>query len=124
ASTVDLPAPIQSLIHEIQLRVEPSGAAEVRIQFDSKTLDGLRVDIRKAETGAIGITFTTDNENTSRLLSNHIPALSHALATKGLPVAAIHVDSEWTSSGSTGDTGESPRSTARPYARGKGRNRR
>src|SRR5262245_45235287 len=38
-ASTDLPAPIQSLIHEIQLRVEPSGAAEVRIQFDSKTLD-------------------------------------------------------------------------------------
>jgi flagellar hook-length control protein FliK len=92
ASDAGLPTPIQDLVHEIQLHIEPGGGAEVRIQFASKIFDGLRVDIRKVEDGTIAITFTTGNENTAQLLSKHLPALSSALTSKGVPVAAIQFE--------------------------------
>jgi Flagellar hook-length control protein FliK len=91
-SGTDLPVPIQNLVHEIQVHVDPRGGAEVRIQFDSEVLDGLRVNIRKGEEGEIGITFLAQNETTTQLLSKHIPTLSHALASRGVPVASIRLD--------------------------------
>jgi flagellar hook-length control protein FliK len=92
ASASNLPLPIQNLAHEIQVHVEPSGTAEVRIQFESKVFDGLRVDIRKMDDGGIAINFVTKNDNTSQLLSKHVPALSQALASRGIPVNAIQFE--------------------------------
>jgi hypothetical protein len=107
-----LPTSLQGLVHEIQVHTDPSGGAEVRIQFESRIFDGLRVDIRKVDDGAIAITFTTRNENTSQFLSQHLPALSSALALKGVPVAAIQLE---TNSGFAGD---------QPFNSNRGSNRR
>lgn len=96
ASRVEVPAPIQNLVHEIEVRVEPGGAAEVRIEFDSKVFDGLRVNIRK-EDGAIAIRFTTNSESTSQFLANNLAPLSSALASKGIAVAGIQVETSSTS---------------------------
>ena len=92
ASDPELLAPVQRLADEIHVHIESSGGTEVRIQFDSKVFDGLRVQIRKVDDGAIAITFTTGNENTSQSLSKHLPALSSALTSKGVPVAAIQFE--------------------------------
>src|SRR5215475_5694326 len=60
SSNSELPMPIQNLVREIQVHIEPSGSSEVRIQFDSSVFDGLRVSIRKAD-GGVAVTFTTNN---------------------------------------------------------------
>jgi len=95
----DVPTAIQNLVHEIQVHVEPSGAADVRIQFESNVFDGLRVHIRKQD-GSIAITFTTNNDKTSQLLSQHIPALAAALSNRGIPVTAIQFETGAASEGS------------------------
>jgi len=89
ASTAELPQSVTGLVHEIQVHVDSSQRAEVRIQFDSSVFDGLRVDIRKVDDGAVSIAFTTNNDKTSDLLSKHVPVLSSALAARGVPVASI-----------------------------------
>jgi hypothetical protein len=91
-SGTDLPLQMQNLVREIQAHVDPSGGAEVRIQFESNVFDGLRVDIKKGEEGQIAITFLTQNESTSQFLSKHISTLSGALASRGVPVASIQLD--------------------------------
>jgi flagellar hook-length control protein FliK len=122
-SNVEVPPAIRNLVQEIQVHVEPTGSAEVRIQFDSRIFDGLRVDITKGDDGGIAINFLAQNENTSQLLSKNIPTLTHALATKGIVVSNIQLETKdrFTSSepieGKSFDSGPSPQSSGRQRKR-------
>lgn len=123
-SNADVPQAIRNLVHEIQVHVEPSGTAEVRIQFDSRVFDGLRVNIRKGEDGGIAINFLAQNESTSQLLSKHIPTLSQALAAKGIVVSSIQLDTRERFSASEPVEGKSFESGSNPQSSGRQRKRR
>jgi hypothetical protein len=91
AGRTDFPPAVQNLSHEIEVVTKTSDASEVNIQFDSKTFDGLKVNIRKEDSGSIAITFQTNNDSTTQVLSKHLPELSQSLAAKGIPISAINL---------------------------------
>lgn len=82
---------IQGLVQEILVATKPDGQNSVEIQFNSKTLDSLHVQISKDQ-DQIAIRFSAANESVSNLLSRNISQLSDALREKGLQVAPIQVE--------------------------------
>lgn len=90
-SSVAAPLPVQGLVKEIQVRVEPNGPADVEIEFESQVFEGLRVNISK-EGGEVAIRFTAASESGAHFLSRHIPSLGAALAAKGIAVSNISMN--------------------------------
>jgi flagellar hook-length control protein FliK len=88
---VGVPQRIQELVQEIRVRLEPNGPSQVEIQFGSQVFEGLRVNIVK-EAGKVAIHFATAGEAGAQVLSAHIPALSNALAAKGIVVGSISLN--------------------------------
>ena len=68
------------------------GAANqtMHITFDSKTLDGLQVQIRQ-QNGEVAIHFMTQSENVSTLLKRHTDELRETLSSKGVKIRNIAV---------------------------------
>jgi hypothetical protein len=64
---------------------------KVEIQFNSKTLQGLNVQIGK-QRDEISIRFLTASDSVAQLLSTNTDRLSQALEAKGLHVAPIQVE--------------------------------
>jgi flagellar hook-length control protein FliK len=69
---------------------EANGAQVVEIQFNSKTLDGLRVDVRSQQ-GLVSVNFSTSAPHVTDLLNDNIGSLRSALETKGVRVARLRV---------------------------------
>lgn len=73
--------------------VKQAGKTEgVNITFDSKTLEGLQVQIRQQD-GEMAIRFVTQSENVSNLLSRHTGELTEALTGKGVKIRNISIGS-------------------------------
>jgi flagellar hook-length control protein FliK len=79
------------LVQEILVVAEPNGANRVEIQFNSTTLEGLRVQISQDQ-DQIAIRFSAASALTSNLLSRNLDQLSAALHSKGLQVSPIQVE--------------------------------
>ena len=78
------------IVQEIRM-VSPSGAPPaIEIQFNSKTLDGLRVQVGSVD-GQLNIQFLPKTEQTAQLLSENVASLNQALVDRGYKVAAIAV---------------------------------
>ncbi len=84
-----LPA-VERLAEEIVLIDRGADVHEVHIQFDSKTLNGLRVQLLRQD-GAVSIRFLTRSEDTAQLLAHHIPQLTQSLEAKGIQLGAIQL---------------------------------
>ncbi len=82
---------IQALIQEILVVAQPNGRQAVEIQFDSKTLDGLNVQISQQQ-GQVAIRFSAASAPVSELISRNLDQLSDALQRKGLNLAPIQVE--------------------------------
>lgn len=78
--------------HQIDILKHEGKTEGVNITFDSKTLEGLQVQIRPRD-GEMGIRFVTQSENVSNLLSKHTGELREALKSKGVKIGNITISS-------------------------------
>lgn len=76
--------------HQIDVFKQEGGAHAVNITFDSKTLEGLQVQIRQHD-GEMAIRFVTQSDHVSKLLSHHTGELREALAGKGVRIGNIAI---------------------------------
>jgi hypothetical protein len=88
------PAQIEKLTTEIGHHIDvfkQEGATQaVNITFDSRTLEGLQVQIRQHD-GEVAIRFVTQSDHVSKLLSRHSGELREALAGKGVRIGNIAI---------------------------------
>jgi flagellar hook-length control protein FliK len=91
---------LDGLVQEILVVTGPGKNPTVEVQFHSKTLDGLNVQITR-NGDEIAIRFMATSSSVAQLLSRNSNQLSQALEAKGLQVAPIRVEVASTSSGST-----------------------
>ncbi|HEY4048474.1 MAG TPA: flagellar hook-length control protein FliK [Acidobacteriaceae bacterium] len=82
--------------HQIDIFRQGGKAEALNITFDSKTLEGLQVQIRQQE-GELGIRFVTQSDNVSKLLSRHTGELREALMSKGVKIRNIAISNARTS---------------------------
>jgi flagellar hook-length control protein FliK len=78
--------------HQIDIFRQEGGAQAVNITFDSRTLEGLQVQIRQQD-GELTIRFITQSDNVSKLLGRHTGELREALAGKGVRIGNIAITS-------------------------------
>jgi len=81
--------------HQIDVLKQGGKTEGVNITFDSKTLEGLQVQIRP-QNGEMAIRFVTQSENVSNLLSKHTGELREALTSKGVKIRNITISSSGT----------------------------
>lgn len=90
--TATVPPDIQKLAeefgHQIELHQLRNGSRVVDIAFHSKTLVGLKVQIRQSK-GQLAIRFLSQSASTTQLLAKHTASLQETLESKGLNVASI-----------------------------------
>jgi flagellar hook-length control protein FliK len=85
-------AAIQSLVQEISVAAPPGGPQSVEVQFNSTTLEGLKVRVTSTD-GDTTIRFSTSSQSVSQLISRNADQLSQALEAKGIQAGPIQV--EW-----------------------------
>ncbi len=73
---------------------EADGARSVEIQFNSQTLEGLRVSVQSQQ-GSIIVCFLTPVARVAGLVQKNLGSLRSALESKGIRVAQLVV-SRWT----------------------------
>jgi hypothetical protein len=87
-----VPPDIQKLAeefgHQIRLNQLGNNSQMVDITFHSKTLPGLKVQIRQSK-GQLAIRFLSQSVSTTQLLAKHTASLQDALESKGLNIASI-----------------------------------
>jgi flagellar hook-length control protein FliK len=81
--------------HQIDIFKQGGKAEAVNITFDSKTLEGLQVQIRQQD-GELAIRFVTQSEKVSDLLSHHTGDLREALTSKGVKIRNITISAHAT----------------------------
>jgi flagellar hook-length control protein FliK len=95
-SAASAPPQIEKLItemgHQIDILKQGGRAEAVNITFDSKTLEGLQVQIRQQD-GELAIRFVTQSDNVSKLLSSHTGELREGLTSKGVRIRNIAISS-------------------------------
>jgi flagellar hook-length control protein FliK len=84
--------------HQIDIFKQGGKAEAINITFDSKTLEGLQVQIRQQD-GELAIRFVTQSDNVSNLLSQHTGELREALTNKGVKVRNIAISNRETPTG-------------------------
>lgn len=70
---------------------QANGARSVEIQFNSQTLEGLRVIVR-SDRGAVAVSFLTPVARVAGLLQKNLENLRSALESKGVRVAHLAVN--------------------------------
>jgi len=78
------------IVKEVRVVAPPGQPPRIDIEFNSKTLDGLKVQIGKQD-GGLAISFTARNDQVGKLLSENVAALSESLAANGYQVSKIEV---------------------------------
>ncbi|MCU0228771.1 MAG: flagellar hook-length control protein FliK [Bryobacterales bacterium] len=96
ASATTTPPEITALQHEISHSLEVTGPNEVRIQFDSKTFDGLSVTLTR-EGGALQVSMQASSPEIARFLEAHAASLAQRLEQ---PERAAYIRIETTNPGS------------------------
>lgn len=126
-SAVERPeALVTSVVQEIAVEAPPHSDSTVDIQFDSRTLEGLRVRVRKAG-DSVEVRFSTSSEAVSRLLADNVQSLTEALAQRGYPAPAVSVQRTPGSSASSASgpqRGDRDGGSRGRHDRGSGRQRR
>lgn len=82
--------------HQIDIFKQEGSTQAINITFDSKTLEGLQVQIRQ-QGGELAIRFVTQSDNISKLISQHTGELKEALTDKGVKIRNIAVTNTLTS---------------------------
>jgi flagellar hook-length control protein FliK len=88
AQLQDLQKLAEEFGHQIELHQLGNKTQAVDITFHSKSLPGLKVQIRQTR-GQLAIRFLSQSVSTTELLSKHTASLQEALEDKGLRVASI-----------------------------------
>jgi flagellar hook-length control protein FliK len=70
---------------------QSSGARSVEIQFNSETLQGLRVSLRSTDQGQVAINFLTPVPRVAGLVQKNLGSLRLALESKGIRVTQVVV---------------------------------
>lgn len=83
--------------HQIDIFKQDGATKGLNITFDSKTLEGLHVQIRQQD-GELAIRFVTQSDNVSKLLSRHTGELRDALESKGIKIRNIAISNPLTQS--------------------------
>jgi hypothetical protein len=86
---------VEAIVQEISVALREDGAAEVHLELNSRTLDGLRIEI-SGQQGAVAIRFHTASQEVAQLLARNVDNLSSALAARGVNVSEVRV---WASGG-------------------------
>jgi flagellar hook-length control protein FliK len=91
------PPQIEKLItemgHQIDIFKQGGRAEAVNITFNSKTLEGLQVQIRHQD-GQLAIRFVTQSDNVSKLISSHTGELREGLTSKGVRISNIAISND------------------------------
>lgn len=87
---VQLPPALAGLVNEIQVELQGAGKSEVRIEFESKTLDGLQVKITR-ENNKLAVEMNCRSAEVSRLLAHHVEGLTAALESRGYVAPVIEI---------------------------------
>jgi flagellar hook-length control protein FliK len=90
----------REIVSEIRSAMNKDGSRTVDIQFDSRTLEGLKVHITEQE-GNLSIQFATNSEQVAALLTDHKADLTNALAADGFTVSNISTSVQSKRGGST-----------------------
>ncbi len=87
-------ADIQALAAEVGAHIDLHGQSgttqTLNMTFDSKTLQGLQVQIRRQD-GEVAIHFIAQSDSVASLLKNHVSELRDTLTSKGVKVGLIAV---------------------------------
>ena len=83
------------MAHQIDIFKQGGKVEAVNITFDSKTLEGLQVQIRQQD-GELAIRFVTQSENVSELLGHHTGELRETLTSKGVKIRNITISAHTT----------------------------
>lgn len=89
-TTVSLPPALQNLVQEISVAAGPLNHAQVDIQLNSKTFDGLRIAISHTD-GNVSIQMLSRTPEVAAVLNRNVDQLSQALAVRGIRVESIQV---------------------------------
>jgi flagellar hook-length control protein FliK len=81
---------ITEMGHQIDIFKQGGRAQAVNITFNSKTLEGLHVQIRQQD-GELSIRFVTQSDNVSKLISSHTEELREGLTSKGVRIRNIAI---------------------------------
>jgi flagellar hook-length control protein FliK len=81
--------------HHIDIFKQDGKTSAINITFDSKTLEGLHVQIRQQD-GELAIRFVSQSDNVSKLLSRHTGDLREALENKGVKIRNIAISNPLT----------------------------
>jgi flagellar hook-length control protein FliK len=81
---------VEAIVEEIAVALRDDGSAEVRIELNSRTLDGLRIEIARRQ-GNVAIQFHAASQEVAQLLARNVDSLSAALANREVNVSEIRV---------------------------------
>jgi hypothetical protein len=114
---------LAALVQEIVVVTAPGNHASVDIQFDSRTLEGLHVQVRKTS-DSVEVRFSTASEAVSRLLTANVDALTQALAQQGFAAPAVSVQHAPAITFSNAESGRSDTDSGSQRRRDQGRGQR
>ncbi len=78
------------IVHQIDIFRKDGKPEGLNITFDSKTLEGLQVQIRQQD-GQLAIHFVTQSSSISSLVARHTEELRESLASKGVKIRDISI---------------------------------
>ena len=82
---------LDQVVEEIVTAVREDGSTQIDIQLDSRTFDGLGIQITGDRGGAVAIQFVGASPQVERLLTENMANLSDALARRDLNVSEIRI---------------------------------
>ena len=82
---------ITELGHQIDVMKMNGKTNAVNMTFNSNTLQGLHVQIRRQEGGEVSIRFVTQSDSVSKLLAQHTDQLRETLSQKGMNIKNISI---------------------------------
>jgi flagellar hook-length control protein FliK len=76
------------IVEQIRVEIAPGDITSIEIDFNSKTLEGLKVRIESKD-GKLGVHFTPPSEKVATLLSQNLATLSQNLTNQGYQLSVI-----------------------------------
>jgi type III secretion system needle length determinant len=95
---------LDSLAREIGAAIRVNDGKEIEIRFDSKTLDGLEIRIRKEE-GKLSVRMRSDSPQINQLLAGQSEALAQRLEASGYAGVRVEMQAEPRSANFTSSQG-------------------
>jgi flagellar hook-length control protein FliK len=90
AHAVNVPDQLKGIVDEITVALPQSGPQHVEIQLNSKTLQGLKINITRDQ-GQVNIQFQTQSPQVASMLEQNQGSLQQALADRNVRVGSVRV---------------------------------